>query len=322
MAGSILESRGECLGRRRLTPAPLAALRAALLTTLLATLVALCMVAPARADGDGDGLVWTLRGEHNTVYIAGSVHLLRPDGAPLPAPLERAYRDAESLLMEIDLDDLDPTAGARFTTTHAVYGADRSLRDVIGEARWQKTADLAQQIGLPLPVIERFEPWAVALLLSVAQLQQAGLSVEAGVEQQLARRASADAKPIAGLETMEQQLSLFDGLDEATQIRFLELTLDDAAAIAAQLDSIDAAWRAGREAELAQLLRDEYARFPELYELLVDRRNAAWIEPLRGLLARREDVLVVVGALHLVGDGSVIDLLRRAGLEPTRLRAR
>jgi hypothetical protein len=313
VAGSILESRGGRLGRRRLTRAPLAA--------LLAAVAALSLSPTAHADGSGDGLVWALRGEHNTVYIAGSVHLLRPDGAPLPAPLEHAYREAESLLMEIDLDDLDPTAGARFTAAHAVYGADRSLRDAIGEARWKKTADLAQQLGLPLAVIERFEPWAVALLLSVAQLQQAGLSIEAGVEQQLLRRASADAKPINGLETLEQQLQLFDGLDEAAQIRFLEMAVDDAASVSAQLDSIDAAWRAGHEQDLAQLLRDEYARFPELFQLLVDRRNAAWIEPLRALLGRRDDVLVVVGALHLVGDGSVIDMLRRAGLEPERLRA-
>jgi uncharacterized protein len=313
VAGSILESRGECLGRRRLNRAPLAA--------LLAAFASLWLLPPALADGGGDGLVWVVRGEHNTVYIAGSVHLLRPDGAPLPAPLERAYREAESLLMEIDLDDLDPTAGARFTAAHAVYGADRSLRDALGESRWKKTADLAQQLGLPLAVIERFEPWAVALLLSVAQLQQAGMSIEAGVEQQLLRRAGADAKPINGLETLEQQLQLFDGLDEAAQIRFLEMAVDDAASVSAQLDSIDAAWRAGREQDLAQLLRDEYARFPELFQLLVDRRNAAWIEPLRALLTRRDDVLVVVGALHLVGEGSVIDLLRRAGLEPERLRA-
>lgn len=313
MAGPILNARRERVGRRRLTHRPLA--------VLLSAVAALALVAPTFAADGADGLVWTLRGDHNTVYIAGSVHLLRPDGAALPAPLESAYRDAESLLMEIDLDDLDPTAGARFTAAYAVYGADRSLRDAIGEARWSKTAALAQRLGLPLAVIERFEPWAVALLLSVAQLQQAGLSIEAGVEQQLARRAGADAKPIAGLETMEQQLALFDGLDEAAQIRFLELTLDDADSIAAELDSIDAAWRAGREQELAQLLRDEYARFPELFELLVDRRNAAWIEPLRALLTQRDDVLVVVGALHLVGEGSVIDLLRRAGLKPERLRA-
>jgi uncharacterized protein YbaP (TraB family) len=224
--------------------------------------------------------------------------------------------------MEIDLDDLDPAAGARFTAAHAVYGAERSLRDAIGEDRWKQTAALAQQLGLPLALIERLEPWAVALMLSVTQLQQAGLSIDAGVEQQLAKRASADGKPIAGLETMEQQLRLFDGLDETAQVRFLQQTVDDAPRIATQLDAIDGAWRAGREQELEQLLRDEYARSPGLFELLVDRRNAAWIEPLRALLRGRDDVLVVVGALHLVGDGSVIELLRRAGLEPERQRAR
>ena len=314
MAGSILESGHGRLGRRRLTRSPLA--------SLLVAAAALCGMPAAFADAGGDGLVWALRGERNTVYIAGSVHLLRPDGAPLPAPLEQAYRDAEALLMEIDLDDLDPSAGARFTASNAIYGADRTLRDAIGEDAWSRTATLAGELGLPLSLIERLEPWAVALTLSVTQLQQAGLSIDAGVEQQLAKRAVADGKPITGLETLEQQLQLFDGMEEAAQRRFLELTISEADSIVTELDALDAAWRAGREQELAQLLTDEYARFPELYELVVDRRNAAWIAPIRQLLQQGDDVLVVVGALHLVGDGSVIERLRRVGLEPQRIRAR
>lgn len=314
MAGSILESGHGRLGRRRLTRSPLAALLLAAAT--------LCGLPLAFADGGGDGLVWALRGERNTVYIAGSVHLLRPDVAPLPAPLEQAYLEAEALLMEIDLDDLDPSAGARFTASNAIYGADRTLRDAIGDDAWNRTATLAGQLGLPLSLLERLEPWAVALTLSVTQLQQAGLSIDAGVEQQLAKRAVADGKPITGLETLEQQLQLFDGMEEAAQRRFLELTISEADSIVSELDSLDAAWRAGREQELAQLLTDEYARFPELYELVVDRRNAAWIAPIRQLLQQQGDVLVVVGALHVVGEGSVIERLRRVGLDPQRIRAR
>jgi uncharacterized protein YbaP (TraB family) len=111
-------------------------------------------------------------------------------------------------------------------------------------------------------------------------------------------------------------------MEEATQRRFLELTISESDSIVSELDALDAAWRAGREQELAQLLTDEYARFPELYELVVDRRNAAWVAPIRQLLQQDVDVLVVVGALHLVGDGSVIERLRRIGLDPQRLRAR
>jgi hypothetical protein len=288
----------------------------------LATLLALgCALAPA-AGLAGDGLVWAVRGERGTLYVAGSVHLLRPDGAPLPEPFERAYLDAESLVMEIDLDDLDPFAGARFTATHGVYGADRSLSATLGPQRWSALAALASRLGLAPQMLERFEPWAVALLLSVTQMQQAGLSVDAGVEQQLAARAAADGKPITGLETIEQQLGLFDSLPDAEQQRFLDMTLADAATLVEQIDAIDSAWREGRLQELETLLKREYARFPELFDALVDDRNRAWIPTLRRLLDGDEDVLVVVGALHLVGDGGVIALLRDAGLEPVRLQAR
>ncbi len=314
MAGSIRASRGAQLRGRGLIRAGLG--------RALACCAALLGLAPALAQADDAGLVWALRGAHNTVYLAGSVHLLRDDGAPLPAPLERAYGDAEALLMEIDLDSLDPMAGARFTATHAIYGADTSLPAVLGEQRWRATVAAAERAGVPPAMLERFEPWAVALLLTVAQLQKEGLSPEAGVEQQLARRAAQDGKPIDGLETLEQQLTLFDALSPELQARFLELTVAEAADVGTELDQIYAAWRAGRVEDLEALLTREYARFPELYASLVDARNAAWVAPIRAQLERREDVLVVVGSLHLVGPQSVIARLRAAGLEPVRVTAR
>ena len=314
MAGPIRTSRAGQLRRRGLIRARLG--------RALACCAALLGFAPAAAQADDSGLVWALRGAHNTVYVAGSVHLLRDDGAALPAPLERAYAEAETLLMEIDLDNLDPMAGARFTATHAVYGADTSLPQVLGEERWRATVAAAERAGVAPALLERFEPWAVALLLTVAQLQKEGLSPEAGVEQQLARRAAEDGKPIDGLETLEQQLQLFDSLSPALQARFLELTVAESDDLGAELDRIDSAWRAGREPELAALLTRECARFPELYASLVDARNAAWVAPIRAQLERREDVLVVVGSLHLVGEQSVIARLRAAGLDPVRVTAR
>lgn len=310
MVGQIRRERAGGLGVRGLKSPALGALFA------VAT-----ALAPAASLAD-DGLVWAVRGARNTMYLAGSVHLLPADARALPEPIERAYRDAESLVMEIDLDDLDPLAGVRFTAEHGVYGADRDLRAALGEERWSAVRDLATGLGLAPQALERFEPWAVALLLSVTQLQQAGLSIDAGVERRLAERAAVDGKPIAGLETIEQQLGLFDGLSEEQQARFLDMTLADAHTLVEQVDAIDSAWRAGKLAELEALLRREYARFPELYELLVHHRNRAWLPALRRLLDRDEDVLVVVGALHLVGDHGVIALLRDAGLAPERLEAR
>lgn len=276
--------------------------------------------AAARSPAD-QGLVWELRGERNTIYLAGSMHLLHPDAADLPPPVQRAYQDSRELVMEVDLDDLDPQEGAMFTATHGTYASGEGLRQALGEARWARVLEACTKVGIPAAALDQLEPWVVALILSVAQMSAAGLDINSGVEQQLQALAGADRKPIEGLETVEFQLSIFDNLAPEQQARLLELTLDEGEQMQSELAALTAAWREGRTTELESLLLGEYAKFPELYEALVYRRNRDWIPKIRALGERDGNVLVVVGALHLIGERGVIALLQQAGFEPTRLPA-
>jgi uncharacterized protein len=130
----------------------------------------------------------------------------------------------------------------------------------------------------------------------------------------------ADGKDIAGLETLEFQLGLFDALSAEDQARLLELTIDDAGGNAREIDRLAAAWRSGDGAALARLLLREYRRFPTLYEALVYRRNRDWVPQVEALLRHPDDSLVVVGAMHLVGRQGLIELLRERGLDPRPLR--
>jgi uncharacterized protein len=276
--------------------------------------------APATA-GEHVGLVWQVRGAAGTVYIAGSMHLLRPADATLPAGFDLAYREAEKLVMEIDVDDLDPAAASAFTATHATYPPGAGLRQALGERRWKRARDEFARIGLRIETLDRLEPWAAALLYSVAGMTQLGFDPALGVEEQLKVRALADRKDIAGLETLEYQLGLFDALSAEDQARLLELTLEDAAGSAREIDRLTAAWRSGDGRTLARLLLGEYRRFPALYESLVYRRNRNWVPQVEALLQDDDDTLLVVGALHLVGERGLIALLRQRGLavEPLRL---
>jgi uncharacterized protein len=305
------------LGKRRraLTAGARRAFTAGLLAGSL-----LAGTAAARAPPD-HGLVWELRGERNTIYLAGSMHLLRPDAAELPAPVHRAYRDSSELVMEIDLDDLDPQAGALFTAARGTYSPGESLRAALGEARWARVLEVGTKLGLPAAALDRLEPWVVALLLSVAQMSAAGLDINSGVEQQLQALAQTDGKPIEGLETMDFQLSIFDNLAPEQQAKFLDLTLAEGEQMSGQLDAVSAAWREGRAKDLESLLLGEYAKFPELYEALVYQRNRDWIPKIRALAGRDGNVLVVVGALHLVGAQGVVAMLEQAGYKPRRMTA-
>jgi uncharacterized protein YbaP (TraB family) len=125
----------------------------------------------------------------------------------------------------------------------------------------------------------------------------------------------ADGKPVVGLETVEQQFAALGGLTLPQQKRMLLMTLEETEQLDAEVDKLLTAWRNGDVESLAQTLSAEYEEFPELYAPLTENRNRAWITRLVDLLDDGDDYLVVVGALHLVGRNSVIDLLEQRGYE-------
>lgn len=281
---------------------------------LLALLAAL---APQAGTARDRSILWTVKGTHNTVYLLGSIHVLRPGDGGLPPAAEAAYADAEQLVMEIDLDDpasADPAALLQAMQRTALLPEGTSLREVLG-SDYAAIAGRARQAGLDLAVFDRFAPWLVAVTLMQVELARRGFSPEHGIEYSLASRAGEDGKAIAGLETAEQQFAAMGGLSLAQQKRFLMMTLEESGQIDSQLDELLGAWRRGDAAALARVLSAEFEAFPELYRPLTEDRNRAWLGRLVDLLDDRDDYLVVVGALHLVGRHSVVDLLEQRGYE-------
>jgi len=277
-------------------------------------------VAVPGAAADERSALWTVRGERNTVYLFGSIHVLRPGDVGLPGAAESAYADAEQLVMEIDLDDpavADPIAIAAQMQHSARLPDGQSLRAVLGKD-YPLIAERTAEAGLDLAALDGFAPWFIGTVLLQLEITKRGFVAEHGIEQQFAERAARDRKPISGLETPAQQFATLGGLSLADQKRFLLMTIDDADEADAQLDALLKAWRTGDTAALARLLSEEFAAFPELYRPLTEDRNRAWVEQLTPLLDERDDYLVVVGALHLVGRNSVVDLLRQRGYAVTQ----
>jgi hypothetical protein len=283
------------------------------LATAFAVLAASLLTALAMARGPG--VLFSVEGKQNTVYLLGSVHLLRDSDDALPGAADEAYADAERVVMEIDLDDpsiADASTMLAEMQRAALLPEGRTLRRVLG-ADYDSIAQQVRGSGLELAALDRFAPWFVAMMLLQLELAERGFRPELGIEQRIAERAGRDDKPIEGLETPAEQFALLGGLPLPEQKRFLEMTLEDTADLDEELEEMLAAWRAGDTAALARLLADAYEEFPELYGPLTENRNRAWVEELEHLLEDRDDYLVVVGALHLVGRNSVVDLLRKRG---------
>ncbi len=287
---------------------------------ITAVLVAVLSAVPAHAGAAERSVVWSVRGEHNTVYLFGSIHVLRPGDVGLPRAAETAYEDAEQLVMEIDMDDpavADPMTMAAQMQGFAQLPAGQSLKSVLGND-YPAVATYLRESGLDPDLLDGFAPWFVSLMVLQFEVARRGFDPAHGIEQQVAERAAADHKPILGLETPADQFEVLAGLSMADQKRFLLKTLDETDQTDARLESMLDAWRNGDTAALSRSLSREFEAFPELYRPLTEDRNRAWATQIADLLDDRDDYLVVVGALHLVGRNSVVDLLRGRGYRVTQ----
>ena len=287
--------------------------------TVLACLAA--GFAPPASLADEHALpIWQIDGDNNRIYLLGSVHLLREQDYPLPSRIEDVYADAEQLIMELDLDDLDEARAQTLVTELGSISNGSSLAELLGQADYDQASTLAAEINFPLQMLASVEPWLAAITIEQLMLQRIGFNPDFGIEAYFMKKAAEDGKEITGLEELSEQLGLLDSLSAGAQRSLLLQTLTDAADIAATMNDLIDAWRVGDAAYLeANMLRD-MQKFPELYEAIVVNRNRNWVESIEDLVDDDRDYLIVVGALHLVGEDSVPAMLAERGRPAVQLR--
>jgi uncharacterized protein YbaP (TraB family) len=261
----------------------------------------------------GESSVWSMKGARNTVYLAGSVHALPKGHAEFPEQLERAYQAADVIVLEVDLDDMNPLDAVKFITSNGTLPAEQSLKDVVGPKPYERIVALATSLEVPEVVIAKLEPWAAALILTQFALNKTGFDANLGIDMQITERARTDGKPVEGLETVIDQLSVFDNRSFEEQTRFLLDSTDDAPKLNEDLQKLISAWRAGNLRALEKEFLKEREKSPELYDALLGARNRQWLPKIEALLDEDRDYLVVVGALHFVGREGLLALLRSDG---------
>lgn len=271
--------------------------------------------------GCADPAAWRIEGPAGgSLTLLGSVHYLRERDHPLPALVDRLYAHADRLVMEIDLDDIDPAAlQGSFLAAATLSGSER-LSNVLPTPLYARARDRAAALSVDLTLLDRFEPWFVAVTLLDVGMSGLGYRADLGVERYLLDRAAGDGKSIAGLETVADQIAVFDRLSRKDQGALLEQTIDEIDTADGVMGEMVAAWRDGNLDGLADSLMDDFDGFPDLYAALIVDRNARWADKLETMLADERDTLVVVGALHLVGANNLIGMLEARGHSVTPVR--
>ena len=195
----------------------------------------------------------------------------------------------------------------------------KTLPDVLGARRYSHATSLAHDVGVELSTFDQFAPWFAAEAISQLQLMQLGFQPESGVEMYFMDKAQTDGKSIAGLETVHDQIALFESLSLDAQADYLVASLEQAHDLSREVGDMVSAWQRGDTAWFAGEMATEFGKDPALYQSLLSARNRKWIPKIEALLNGDKNYLVIVGTGHLVGRDSVIDLLKKDGVGATQL---
>lgn len=271
---------------------------------------------PAATIKDVDPALWVVKDEDTTVYLFGSVHLLKPGLGWFDDGVKAAFDTSDQLILEL----VEPSAAE----SQALFGKlamdqqGKTLRSKMTDADRAVYETAVGKLGLPAAALDPFEPWAAAVTLSLVAMQKSGFDPNSGVEKQLTAAAKGSNKPIAGLETMEFQFGVFDTLPETEQITFLVETAKLIDEVASTTDKMVAMWASAETESLGQLM-NEGLTSRTLYDALLTKRNANWAKWISARMAKPGVTFMAVGAGHLAGPTSVQNLLPAYGLNATRV---
>jgi uncharacterized protein YbaP (TraB family) len=287
-------------------------------------LLLLCWAFPL-ADAAEDRLpFWLLEREGARCYVLGSIHLARPDFYPLRAEILELFRDADALVVEVDISADQAGRLQTLTLEQGSYPEGKSIHDELSNETWLQLAKHLEDAGLAPELMEQLRPGLVVTMLTTVRMMALGLEPALGIDRHFLDRAHGLAPapmPVLELESLESQLALLFDFPEADLL--VQQSLAELDNLGPVMEELITAWKRGDMAELGRLLLDETLtaepRFAPVYERLFYQRNRAMVSALERFSVPGRTLFVVVGSGHLVGDRGIISLMHRAGFSARQL---
>ncbi len=285
---------------------------------LLSLFIALTVVAGLYAQqseqpAPSKSCLWVAASSTNKVFLMGSLHVLKSSAYPLAKQIDRAYTASQRLVFETDIGAMMQPAIQAKMLELGVYPEGQDLFQYISAGTRENLERKLNDLGLPVAYFSRFKPWFLAVTLTTLELQRLGFNPLYGIDLHFYNKAKSDEKELAYLEPVEYQLDLLGNMSLQDQKSFLNQTLKDLD-IAAQLaDEMMTAWQNGDADRLSELLIKSFKDYPGIEDRLLLQRNKDWLIKIEKMLKESKYTMVVVGAGHLVGPDSLVELLKQKG---------
>jgi hypothetical protein len=284
-------------------------------------LLALALLLGLPAGASADPAMWVVKSKDSTVYLLGTIHVLKPGVNWRSGKLEDAFKASREYWMEADIQE-DPAIAETYALN---FGNDsRSpLADKLSADDYALFVKLITDRGLSEGRLRFVRPWLATLLLTGGATKDGGYDPMNGVDRALETDAKGAGKAVKTFETPAEQLGFFAHLPPEIERAMLVQTLDDLRVgengAVGEVDALSAAWLAGDtqgldDAGVRKMRKDA----PAVFDVIITRRNAAWVPKITDMLQTPGTYFVAVGAGHLVGKGGVPELLKAEGFKVER----
>lgn len=257
--------------------------------------------------------LWKVELKTNAIYLLGSLHLLNKDSYPLDPALEQAYQKSSAVVFEADLDELKSLKVQIQILTMGMCPEGETLANQVSKETYADWLACLKEAELPAAVFDLMKPWMAAVALAAMEMQKMGFDPLRGVDHHFFDAAKQDNKRTIALETPEFQLKLFGDLSKEENEEMLKNALKEIRSMKKELGEMVLAWKTGDAEKLDALAVKTMREFPQLYKKVLVERNRAWVEKLDKTADEGQDLLVVVGALHLVGKDGLVEMFRKKG---------
>jgi len=264
--------------------------------------------------------LWRVQSKRSTVYILGSIHLLKKDIYPLSRTIENAFEKSDFLAVEADINDIGRLNIQKLMES-AFYSGNDTLEKHVSRSTFDTIKEQTERLGLPVEFVYNQKPWFLGLTLSSVELMKAGYDPNYGMDKYFLSKA-AGTKKILELESLDYQIDLLSGLNDDEQELFLLYTLKDLKILTQEVDNLVEAWQSGAVESMERTVTKSFTedrRFSGIYDKLIYKRNRNMALKIEGFLKTNGTCFVVVGAAHLLGDRGIVQLLKGRGYSVEQL---
>lgn len=273
----------------------------------------------AAAKAETGSSVWKVSKNGQTLFLGGSIHILREQDFPLPEEFDRAFEESAALILEADVSQAVDESTAAAIAALMLLPEGQTLQSVLSAEVYGQLGEKCAEFGLVIETVSRFKPSLVINLLTVMQIQQFGF-VEQGVDMYYLSKAREAGKELGFFETLEEQAVMLAGMGDGYEDDFVRYSLGEFDESESEITALAAEWRQGLPLATETALASMEDQWPVIYQELIIRRNAAWLPRIEAYLASEPVELVIVGLAHLHGDDGLLRQLKNSGYAVEQVR--